>query len=49
MRGALRLGRILGIPIAVNYTWFIAIWIGAWSLAGSYYPERAPGFDDTTY
>ncbi len=49
MRGALRLGRILGIPVAVNYTWFIAIWIGAWSLAGSYYPERAPGFDETTY
>ncbi len=49
MRGALRLGRILGIPVAVNYTWFIAIWIGAWSLAGSYYPERAPGFDSTTY
>ncbi len=49
MRGALRLGRILGIPVAANYTWFVAIWLGAWSLAGSYYPERAPGFDETTY
>ncbi len=49
MHGALRLGRILGIPVAVNYTWFIAVWIGAWSLAGSYYPERAPGFDSNTY
>ena len=49
MRGALRLGRILDIPVAINYTWFIAIWIGAWSLAVSYYPERAPGFDVNTY
>ncbi len=49
MRGALRLGRILGIPIAVNYTWFIAVWIAAWSLAVSYYPALAPGFDANTY
>jgi len=49
VRGAFRIGRILGIPVAVNYTWFIAIWIGAWSLAVSYYPVRAPGFDPGTY
>jgi Zn-dependent protease/CBS domain-containing protein len=49
VRGAFRLGRILGIPVAVNYTWFIAIWIGAWSLAVSYYPAQAPGFDPGTY
>lgn len=49
MRGALRAGRILGVPIAVHYTWFIALWIGAWSLAVTYYPERAPGFDGNTY
>ena len=49
MQSAFRLGRILGIPIAVNYTWFVAVWIGAWSLAVSYYPGRAPGFDAGTY
>lgn len=49
MRGALRLGRILGIPVALNYTWFIAIALIAWSLASSYYPGRAPGFDENTY
>lgn len=49
MRGSIRLGHILGIPVAVNYTWFFAIAVIAWSLAGSYYPQRAPGFDDATY
>lgn len=49
MRGTLKIGRVLGVPVAVHYTWFIAIWIAAWSLAGSYYPGRAPGFDRTTY
>lgn len=49
MRGALRLGTLLGIPVTINFTWFIAIWLVAWSLAGSYYPQQAPGFDANTY
>lgn len=49
MRGAIRLGRILGIPIGANYTWFIALWVLAWSLAVAYYPARFPGFPPSTY
>jgi Zn-dependent protease/CBS domain-containing protein len=49
MRGSLRIGSFLGIPIGVNYTWFFAIALIAWSLAGAYYPRRAPGFDENTY
>ncbi|MDR7418475.1 MAG: site-2 protease family protein [Armatimonadota bacterium] len=49
MRGSLRVGVIGGIPVGVNYTWFFAIALIAWSLAGSYYPQRAPGFDENTY
>lgn len=49
MRGALRLGHILGIPVALNHTWLIAIALAAWSLASTYYPDRAPGFDRSTY
>lgn len=49
MRGSFRLGHILGIPVALNYTWFFAIALISWSLAGSYYPQRAPGFDENTY
>lgn len=49
MRGAIRLGRILGIPIGVNYTWFVALWLLTWSLARSYYPRTFPGFLPSTY
>jgi Zn-dependent protease/CBS domain-containing protein len=49
MRGAIRLGRILGIPIGINYTWFVALWLLTWSLARSYYPTTFPGFPQTTY
>ena len=49
MRGSIRLGHILGIPVGLNHTWFFAIALISWSLAGSYYPHRAPGFDDATY
>ncbi len=49
MGGSLRIGTFFGIPVALNYTWFIAIWLIAWSLAASYYPAQAPGFDSATY
>lgn len=49
MRGSFRLGRILGIPIGVNYTWFIALWLLTWSLARTYYPRRFPGYDGQMY
>jgi Zn-dependent protease len=49
MRGAIGLGRILGIPIGVNYTWFVALWLLTWSLARAYYPDRFPGYDGQIY
>lgn len=49
MRGVIRLGRILGIPIGVNYTWFIALMVITWSMARAYYPTRFSGFPDSTY
>lgn len=49
MRGAIRLGRILGVPIGANYTWFIALWVLSWSLAQAYYPQVFPGFPISTY
>ncbi len=49
MRGVIRLGRILGIPIGVNYSWFIALWVLGWSLATSYFPTALPGFSAATY
>ncbi|MDR7560827.1 MAG: site-2 protease family protein [Armatimonadota bacterium] len=49
MRGAVRLGRVVGIPVGVHYTWFIALWVLTWSLARTYFPTRAPGLPPDTY
>ncbi len=49
MRGVIRLGRILGIPIGVNYSWFIALWALGWSLAKSYFPLTIPQLSEATY
>ena len=32
------LGRILGIPIGLDYSWFVIFALLTWMLAGSYYP-----------
>jgi Zn-dependent protease len=34
------LGRILGIPIALDYSWFVIFALITWMLAGSYYPAE---------
>ena len=34
------LGRILGIPIGVDYSWFLMFALLTWMLAGSYYPAE---------
>jgi Zn-dependent protease/CBS domain-containing protein len=49
MRGALRLGRVVGIPVGVHYTWFVALWVLTWSLARTYFPARLPGLPAGTY
>jgi Zn-dependent protease/CBS domain-containing protein len=37
-RRGISLGRILGIPIGVDYSWFLAFILITWTLAVSYYP-----------
>ncbi len=34
------LGRILGIPIGLDYSWFVIFGLLTWMLAGSYYPAE---------
>src|SRR4030042_4416022 len=38
----IRVFRILGIQISLNYTWFIVFGLIAWSLASGYFPYRYP-------
>lgn len=39
-RNAISLGRILGIPIALDYSWFLIFALMTWSLASGYYPAE---------
>ena len=39
-RSAISLGRILGIPIGLDYSWFLIFALLTWSLATSYYPAE---------
>jgi Zn-dependent protease/predicted transcriptional regulator len=34
------LGRILGIPVGLDYSWFLIFGLLTWMLAGSYYPSE---------
>jgi Zn-dependent protease/CBS domain-containing protein len=39
-RSTISLGRILGIPIGLDYSWFLMFALLTWSLATSYYPTE---------
>jgi Zn-dependent protease/CBS domain-containing protein len=39
-RSSIPLGRILGIPIGLDYSWFLIFALLTWSLATSYYPAE---------
>ncbi|MBI5562395.1 MAG: site-2 protease family protein [Deltaproteobacteria bacterium] len=49
MSRGIRVGRIFGITISVDYTWFIVFALFAWSLASGYFPYRHPGFGKGEY
>jgi Zn-dependent protease/CBS domain-containing protein len=44
-----RLGRIFGIEIKLDYSWFIVFILTAWSLAGQYFPSMYPGWPRGVY
>ena len=43
------LGRILGIPIGLDYSWFVIFALLTWMLAGSYYPAEFKGWSPLLY
>lgn len=44
-----RLGRILGVEIKLDYSWFIVLVLVTWSLAGQLFPDSYPGWSQTAY
>jgi Zn-dependent protease len=49
MNRGIRLFKVLGIRISIDYTWFIVFFLFAWSLAYGYFPYQNPGFNTATY
>ena len=43
-RPAISLGRMLGIPIALDYSWFLVFAFLTWTLAVGYYPAEFPNW-----
>jgi Zn-dependent protease/CBS domain-containing protein len=46
---AIRLGRIRGIPIKMEWSLLVIVWLLTWSLASGGLPELAPGYPDGYY
>ncbi len=49
MPKGIRLFKIFGIQISLDYTWFIVFVLFAWSLAFGYFPFHYPGLGRPTY
>lgn len=49
MSRGIRLFKVLGIQISVDYTWFAVFVLFSWSLASGYFPFRYPGLGPATY
>ena len=49
MRSSLQLGKIFGIPIGINYTWFIIFALVTISLATGYFPSRYDDWGTVAY
>lgn len=49
MREGIRLFRIFGIEISLDFSWFIIFFLVTWSLASGYFPFKYPFFTAGTY
>ena len=48
-RNSIFLGRVLGIPIGLDYSWFLIFALLTWSLAASYYPAEFKDWPPALY
>lgn len=49
MARGIKIFKVLGIQISLDYTWFIVFVLFAWSLSYGYFPFRLPGLGGGTY
>ena len=45
----LHLGKILGIPIGIDYSWFLIFFLLSWVLASTYYPAEYKSWNQIEY
>jgi len=45
----LRIATIAGIPISLDYSWFLIFFLLTWSLGASYFPAQFPGWPSWQY
>ncbi len=48
-RHGIPIGKIFGISIDLDYSWFLIVGLMAWMLAASYYPQEFPGWSASAY
>ena len=49
MRNSFQIGKLFGISIRIDYTWFIVFVLVAGSLGFSYFPDVHPGWSNVKY
>src|SRR4051812_4588250 len=49
MQGSIKLGTLAGIDIRLHYTWLVALFLIAWSLASDYFPMSRDSAGPLTY
>ena len=44
MTGDIYLGRLAGIPFRLHWSWFLAVFLIAWTLATGFFPQTLPEY-----
>jgi Zn-dependent protease len=48
-KNSISLGRILGIPVGVDYSWFLVFILFTWTFATGYYPVQFKNWSTLEY
>ena len=49
MKSSITIGKILGIPLRIHYSWFLILFLVIISLANGYFPSEYPNWEISTY
>lgn len=48
LEGSWQIGKIIGIPVRIHFSWFVIFGLITWALATQYFPQVAPELPQTT-